>query len=125
MALISTAYSIGWYGVESESACVDFNLKSIGTYTVESDQSLTFSSSLGFDEAQASGFLIKYFKNGSLKSWTLGKEYVTALEGGPAVSDMECGQMYLVETQQANILNIPGFYPSAEGVDMGRVNVSS
>ena len=133
MALISTAYSIGWYGVESENACVDYDLSAIGTYDmtvstddipVEADKwDARFVSTLGFTHQQAQALTVKYFDNGSLRTWNMYMEEIW--EGATPVHSMECGQMYITSSQLADVFNIPGYYPSAEGVDMGRIAVPS
>jgi len=145
MALINTLYTFGWYGVES--GCSSFDLRAnIGTYVIDDPTNApTVKRYVGpFETEMASsdpenldfgvlGFLTFWgYQNGNAVSWSIKSEYSAFTREGavnrppsPAFDTLECGRMYQInhfDYAQAEI-NIPGFIPSTEGVDMGRIKV--
>lgn len=158
MAIITTRYSLGWFGVSyasGDSLCEPFNLtRQIGTYTLNKDTGVkTFvrGDSLSSDttEEEAKGLVVfGYTSNGAPQVWTLEKEMQAFYSlTNPFVSDSDkgnpnrgsfsftkndagdaifaCGRMYFIINNNNIEIDIPHFIPSADGVDMGRIDTTN
>lgn len=127
MALITTKYSIGWYGVSSNVDCTDFSLtEKVGTYEDIGGVKTYKPGSLGLTEAQANQLTFKCFaESGSPRAWSLPIEKAlrTVAPQGIKLDTLECGQMYTTTWGLGDTLpvDIPGFIPTTKGSDMGRV----
>lgn len=133
MALITTLYTIGWYGVSGEE-CTSFNLREkFGTYVINQDGQKVYSGPYteGSEEWDAINSLrVASFSQGKGFIWSLEQERnafqrdgVTPDRGGIAFDNIECGRMYMITNPKILELEIPNFVPSAQDVDMGRVLV--
>jgi hypothetical protein len=159
MAIITTKFTIGWFGTASASGednCESFNLtQKIGTYTNNPDtsvktfqrgDSLTSSENNSAIETKAEGLVIYgYTSSGAPQVWSLAKEKdafwpnldflgnnrgranrnsiaFTKNSGGDCI--LACGRMYVIINNEGLEVDIPGFIPSADGVDMGRIDTT-
>jgi hypothetical protein len=123
MALITTTKSLGWYGEHGTSECSSLSLPEyFGTY----NQSGVFQiGTSGLSESKASQLKIwTMTANGNAWPWEIKMEKQYRNSAAMLLADLEkleCGQMYWI-TWNGDDLNIPGFVPTAQGVDMGRVS---
>lgn len=154
MAIITTKFTIGWFGTASASGednCESFNLtQEIGHYTsagaFKRGDSLTSSESNTAIETKAEGLVIYgYTSSGAPQVWSLAKEkdafwpdlaflgnnagqpnrnaiVFTKNSGGDCI--LACGRMYVIINNNGLEVDIPGFIPSADGVDMGRIDTT-
>lgn len=125
MALVTTLYTFGWYGIQSDAACEDFDLRTaIGTYDYNGGNP-TYSGPFADKIDQANKIEIYGYKDGGSFSWTLGGEAKFDRSGNHSgnkeYTTLKCGRMYMIKNFSDIELDIPGFVPSASGVDMGRV----
>lgn len=126
MALITTSKSLGWYGIHGPTECSSLSLPAtFGTYN-----------SSGVFQVGTSGITESEATQGGLEFWTmtetgnawpwnikLEKQYRNRLPGVlEPLEKLECGQMYWIQWTGSKDLNVPGFVPTALGVDMGRVS---
>lgn len=120
MALVTTIYTFGWYGIDG-SECADKNIHDFigeivdGTYQGD------------FDATKAKAFEV-YGYNAEGKSvswsWTLHeteKQLGMPTGGLQTLKELKCGRMYMIKNFKSALVDIPGLVPSASGVDMGRV----
>jgi hypothetical protein len=128
MALITTSKSLGWYGVHGASDCVSTSLpEQFGTYA--SNGAFQQGKS-GLSESQAKLMSIwTMLPSGSAWPWNLSMEQKYRNHPIPSLRDLvkqhdslKCGQMYWITWTGSSDLNIPGFIPTAFGVDMGRIS---
>ena len=130
MALITTVYTIGWFGT-TEHECASFNLREqIGTYVIQDDQKVysgPFAEGTPEHEA-AQKIRISSFSQGTSFIWSLEQEFnafgrdgVTPKREGILFDHLECGRMYMIKNPAVLEIEIPHFVPSAIDVDMGRV----
>lgn len=154
MAIITTKFTIGWFGTASASGednCESFNLtQEIGHYNsagvFQRGASLTSSESKSAIETKAEGLVIYgYTSSGAPQVWSLAKEkdafwpdlaFLGSNAGKPnrnAIaftknSDgdciLACGRMYVIINNNGLEVDVPGFIPSADGVDMGRIDTT-
>lgn len=127
MALITTKYSLGWYGVHGPSGCSALSIPDqFGKYTPSGS---FITGAAGLSEAQAMKLQVWTMQeNGSPHPWKLEWEkkhrHTAAASAILKVSTLECGQMYWFVWSEAGVdLDVPGFCPTANGVDMGRISV--
>tara|TARA_E500000331_G_C16942533_1_gene576818 strand:+ start:62 stop:436 length:375 start_codon:yes stop_codon:yes gene_type:complete len=124
MALITTTKTIGWYGVHGESECESLSLPDlIGTYKNGAFQV----GSSGLSESQAIRIQIwTMTPDGAPWGWDIRMEK-DFRENVPSLlaplEALECGQMYWINKSGNDDINLPGYVPTAHGVDMGRVSV--
>lgn len=124
MALITTTKSLGWYGTHGSSDCTSLSLpETFGTYN--SSGAFQVGSS-GLSESESLGLKVwTMTSTGNAWPWEtkMEKQYrnVAPMLLGD-LEALECGQMYWISWQGNRSLNIPGFVPTAQGVDMGRVS---
>tara|TARA_Y100001934_G_scaffold220150_1_gene262048 strand:- start:471 stop:965 length:495 start_codon:yes stop_codon:yes gene_type:complete len=158
MAIITTRYSLGWFGVSytsGDSLCEPFNLtQQVGTYSLDKDTGIkTFvrGTALSSDvsEDDAKGLVVfGYTASGAPQVWTLQKEKdafhsltnpwvseadrgnpnrgsfaFTKNDAGDAI--LACGRMYFIINNNNIEIDIPHFIPSADGVDMGRIDMTN
>lgn len=125
MALLTTTKSMGWYGVHSPSECVEFSLpEHFGTYNANGQFQVGKS---GLSESEAKQLIIwTMTPAGQPWTWDLGME--SSYRNNPNLvfllanlESFKCGQIYWITWTGTQDLNVPGFVPSALGVDMGRV----
>jgi hypothetical protein len=128
MALITTSKSLGWYGVHGSDDCEPMSLhEHFGTYN--SSGSFQIGKS-GLSETEAKLISIwTMLPTGSAWPWNLNMEQkyrnhpISSLrELVKQHDEMKCGQMYWITWTGNKDLNIPGFVPTALGVDMGRIS---
>ena len=159
MAIITTKFTIGWFGTASASGednCDSFNLtEEIGTYTNNPDtsqktfkrgKSLISNDTSSEAERKAEGLVIYgYTSSGAPQVWSLAKEKdafwpnldflgnnrgranrnsiaFTKNSGGDCI--LACGRMYVIINNNGLEVDIPQFIPSADGVDMGRIDTT-
>jgi len=132
MALITTLYTIGWFGVSGEE-CTPFNLREqFGTYVIQDGQKVYSGPySEGTPEWDAVNSLrIASFSQGKGFIWSLEKEFyafgrdgTTPDRASVSFDQIECGRMYMITNPKILEFEIPNFVPSAQDVDMGRVLV--
>lgn len=131
MALITTYYTLGWYGVSGEN-CTAFDLQTqIGTYTwpegASGPQYVGPYTEGTQDFTSASLIRISSFSKGGSSVWSLPAEANTWSGPGSQTrffikfDKLECGRMYLIKNPGIMEFEIPNFVPTAQGVDMGRV----
>lgn len=133
MALITTLYTIGWFGVSGED-CTSFDLREkLGTYVITEGQKVY---SGPYTEGSAewdavNSIRISSFSQGAGFIWSLeqeknafGRDGVTPDRGGIKFDKIECGRMYMIKNPAILEFEIPNFVPSAQDVDMGRVVAS-
>ena len=157
MAIITTKYSIGWFGTTNEAGgdgCDPFNLtEQIGTYIMKDsgDQKVkefVKGNSIRDEylEEDLKGIVIfGYTAAGAPQIWSLEKEE-NAFWGNLAIlgdkantpnrssivftknvdgdAILACGRMYVIINNNNVEVDIPGFIPSADGVDMGRIDTT-
>lgn len=154
MAIITTKYAIGWFGTASTSgqdSCEPFNLtKKIGYYT-NSNGTKSFQKGTGVpddatEDALGGLVVIGYTSSGAPQIWSLEKEkgafygsnsviygdkandsnrsalVFTKNDAGDAI--LACGRMYIIINNKGVEVDVPGFIPSADGVDMGRIDTT-
>tara|TARA_B100002019_G_scaffold293228_1_gene319501 strand:- start:4094 stop:4483 length:390 start_codon:yes stop_codon:yes gene_type:complete len=128
MALITTSKSLGWYGVHTNQDCTPFKLhEQFGTYTASGSFQVGKS---GLSESQASQISVwTMLPNGGAWPWSLTAEKRYRNHPLPALQELvkqhdelKCGQAYWITWTGSGDLNIPGFVPTAVGVDMGRIS---
>ena len=117
---------MGWFGVESDTSCSDIALPDlIGTYEMVNDVKTYKAGSEGLTETEAKTFKFSVWSAaGAVWNWDLAYEFNLRLVAPQAIpfDTLECGQMYYINTILPHLaIDIPNFYPSALGVDMGRV----
>lgn len=154
MAIITTKFTIGWFGTASASGednCESFNLtQEIGHYNSDGvfqrGDSLTSSENNSAIETKAEGLVVYgYTSSGAPQVWSLAKEKdafwpdlaflgnnagqpnrnaiaFTKNSGGDCI--LACGRMYVIINNNGLEVDIPGFIPSADGVDMGRIDTT-
>jgi hypothetical protein len=129
MALITTKYSLGWYGVHGPSGCSSLSIPDqFGKYTAAGS---FIKGAAGLSEDQAGKLQVVTMQdNGTPTSWNLPNEkrWRHDTQMGPIIlklNNLECGQMYwFIWSGDASIaVNVPGYCPTAHGVDMGRISV--
>lgn len=153
MAIITTKFTIGWFGTATasgEDTCTPFNLtKEIGHYDKDGNyqqgealESLSKSEA----ESQASGLVVYgYTSSGAPQVWSLEKEknafypdlaFLGNKAGQPNRNSivftkdssgdciLGCGRMYVIINNNGLEVDIPGLIPSADGVDMGRIDTT-
>jgi len=160
MAIITSRYALGWYGISyasNDTLCSEFNLtKSIGSYTMSlngGNWTKTFVRGTSLPESateeDVNGLLFfGYSSTGAPWVWSLQKEksafydpdsIFTApddagqrFRGGIAFTKndegdaiLACGRMYFIINNRGVEFDIPGFVPSADGVDMGRIDTTN
>tara|TARA_B100000676_G_C17988331_1_gene793335 strand:+ start:137 stop:511 length:375 start_codon:yes stop_codon:yes gene_type:complete len=123
MALITTTKSLGWYGVHGASECSSLSLPAyFGTYNSSGVFQVGES---GLTESESRGLKIwTMTPNGNAWPWDtkMEKQYRNSMPALLAdLEALECGQMYWISWNGRD-LNIPGFVPTAKGVDMGRIS---
>jgi hypothetical protein len=114
--------------VESDSTCANFDLRTaVGTYDGSSGTK-TYVGPFADSLEAAKKLEIYGYKDGEAYSWSVGTEEtafgrdgVTPDRTNIVFDSLECGRMYMIKNFGLIPLNIPGFVPSASGVDMGRV----
>ena len=161
MAIITSRYALGWYGISyasNDTLCSEFNLtKNIGSYKMTNsgggNWTKTFvrgtSLPASATEEVVNGLLIfGYSSTGAPWVWSLQKEesafydpespFVSSdqagqpFRGGIAFTKndegdaiLACGRMYFIINNRSLEFDIPGFVPSADGVDMGRIDTTN
>jgi hypothetical protein len=126
MAIITTSKALGWYGVHGPSGCSPLSLPDhFGKYT-SSGSFITGAS--GLSEAQASLLQVwTMLDMGAPWPWKLEWErkyrYQAQRDVILKLDQLECGQMYWFDWKGSSEFNVPGFCPTALGVDMGRISV--
>lgn len=160
MAIITSRYALGWYGISyasDDTLCSEFNLtKSIGHYTMDNNggnwtKTFVRGTSLPSNatEEDVNGLLVfGYSSTGAPWVWSLQKEKSAfydpdspftsadkagqAFRGGIAFTKnddgdaiLACGRMYFIINNRGLEFDIPGFVPSADGVDMGRIDTTN
>lgn len=160
MAIITSRYALGWYGVSyasDDNLCSEFNLtKRIGHYTMTQSGGVWSKNFVrGTDlpssatEEDVNGLIIfGYSSSGAPWVWSLEKEKnafydpdniftsseqagqpyrgaiaFTKNDEGDAI--LACGRMYFIINNRSVEIDIPGFIPSADGVDMGRIDTTN
>ena len=127
MALITTNRSLGWYGVHEQGDCSPFKLhEQFGTYNSNGAFQV---GKLGLSESEASKISVwTMLPSGTAWPWnlTMEKKYrfhpIASLQSLVKQHDeLKCGQSYWIIKGGATDLNVPGFVPTAQGVDMGRI----
>ena len=126
MALITTSKSLGWYGIHGPTECSSLSLPAtFGTYN-SSGAFQVGTSGLTESEATQGGLeLWTMLADGNAWPWNikLEKQYRNRIPAVLARFDkLDCGQMYWIQWTGSKDLNVPGFVPTALGVDMGRVS---
>jgi hypothetical protein len=127
MAIITTKYAFGWFGVDGEQ-CDSFDLSSeLGTYSYSSGKLNFVSGSQNFSKEDVQDFTVISLDSGHPESWTLDSEMNRFTRTGgagsaPALNKLECGRMYFIYNPSLTEVVIPNFVPTAIDVDMGRVN---
>ena len=153
MAIITTKFTIGWFGTATASGednCTPFNLTTeIGSYNSSGTYlrgNALVSGSLNDVENKASGLVIYgYTSSGAPQVWSLEKEknaffpdlaFLGDQAGKPNRNSivftknssgdciLACGRMYVIINNNGLEVDIPGFIPSADGVDMGRIDTT-
>ena len=155
MAIITTTYSIGWFGTATtsgEDSCIPYNLtKRIGTYSNSSEGIKSFQRGTdapdSASEQDLSGLVfIGYTSSGAPQIWGLDKEKEAFYGSNSAIfgnlanqpnrnnlvfskndegdAILACGRMYIIINNNNVEIDIPGFIPSADGVDMGRIDTT-
>jgi hypothetical protein len=120
MALVTTIYTFGWYGVDG-SECSD---KSIHDFIGEIVEGAYQGD---FDSIKAKAFEVYGYNDAGVVesfSWTLHEtEKASGLPTGTfqTLKELKCGRMYMIKNFKSALVDIPGLVPSASGVDMGRV----
>ncbi len=151
MAIITTKYTIGWFGTASSSGgdgCEPFNLTTNVGYYENNNGVKTFKkgTSIGDDytEEDVKGInIFGYTSSGAPQLWSLEKEraafypsFLTDLKHQPnrgaivftknadGHAVLACGRMYVIINNNGVEFDVPGFIPSADGVDMGRIDTT-
>ena len=153
MAIITTKFTIGWFGTATasgEDTCEPFNLtQEIGHYNSSGayQKGNAFTSGTTSEiEEKAKGLVIYgYTSSGAPQVWSLEKEknafypdlaflgdkagksnrnsiVFTKNSSGDCI--LACGRMYVIINNNNVEVDIPGFIPSADGVDMGRIDTT-
>lgn len=160
MAIITSRYALGWYGVSyasDDNLCSEFNLtKRIGHYTMTQSGGVWSKNFVrGTDlpssatEEDVNGLIIfGYSSSGAPWVWSLEKEknafydpdniFTSAEQAGQPYRGaiaftknddgdaiLACGRMYFIINNRSVEIDIPGFIPSADGVDMGRIDTTN
>ena len=126
MALITTNRSLGWYGVHEQGDCSPFKLhEQFGTYNSNGAFQV---GKLGLSESEASKISVWTMLPSGTAPWnlTMEKKYrfhpIASLQTLVKQHDeLKCGQSYWIIKGGATDLNVYGFVPTAQGVDMGRI----
>jgi hypothetical protein len=152
MAIITTKYTIGWFGTTSSSGdgtgCEPFNLTTnVGRYIMSGgNKNFERGASIAdeYTEDDIKGInVFGYTSSGAPQLWSLEKEkaafypaFLTDVANQPnrgaivftknAVGDaiLACGRMYVIINNNGVEFDVPGFIPSADGVDMGRIDTT-
>tara|TARA_B100001093_G_C26822265_1_gene1012386 strand:+ start:2074 stop:2451 length:378 start_codon:yes stop_codon:yes gene_type:complete len=124
MAIMTTSKTLGWYGSHDSEECSPLSLPdTFGTYN---SSGVFQPGSSGLSESQASKIEVwSAFTEIGTWSWSLSFEK-TFRNTAPSVlaqlDKLECGRMYWITYKGVGKLNIPGYVPTAMGVDMGRIS---
>jgi hypothetical protein len=120
MAILTTIYTIAWYGVDGGN-CQDVTITDLlGTYDTSTGfgDNATYSGPFADRKDELKGIEIYGYEDGLPRSFNINLYKVGAT---PSLTELKCGRMYFIKNFPQIPVEIPGLVPSAEGVDMGRV----
>jgi len=129
MALITTTYTFGWFGVSGEE-CTALDLREMfGTYEmIDNVKTYTGPYNPGTEEWEAINSLrFSSFSQGAGGIWSLPTEFEAFDRSGVPTREfiffdkLECGRMYMIKNPKQIEIEIPHLVPTAIDVDMGRV----
>ncbi len=119
MAILTTKYTIAWYGVDGETECSNTPISDLlGSYDTSGNYQGPWADRLsdlnsleiyGYDDGNP-----LVFKASNMATAAV----MPAIHG---FTELKCGRMYLIKNFALLPVEIPGLVPSADGVDMGRV----
>jgi len=116
MAILTTKYTIAWYGVDGETECSNAPISDfLGSYDTSGNYQGPWADRL----SDLSSVEIYGYEEGAPKTFSgMLMQYGDGLQG---FTELKCGRMYLIKNFALLPVEIPGLVPSADGVDMGRV----
>ena len=120
MAILTTKYTIAWYGVNGDTECSNLPISDfLGSYGSDLSN-LTYQCPWADRVSDLSSIEIYGYENGKPKSF-FGDHMKYGDIGLSGFTELKCGRMYLIKNFALLPAEIPGLVPAADGVDMGRV----
>jgi len=119
MAILTTKYTIAWYGVNGDTECSNLAISDfLGSYGSDPSNP-TYQGPWTDRVSDLSSVEIYGYEDGAPKTFFgANMEWGDLLQG---FTELKCGRMYLIKNFALLPAEIPGLVPAADGVDMGRV----